>query len=159
LWKPDPKEQFLLREFSKKHHLGRIILYAPDPLSLRGEEVFWGFNEAVALRGLLAAIENKDFSILIKKHPLQPENILEDVVREFEGIDGTVFFVENFKNLDLMYFCDLIVGFHSNFLLEANALGKRIIRYFPESLIEDPLSHLDVGVVAKTTQQLSQLIV
>lgn len=159
LWKPDPREQLLLKEFSQKNHLDKIILYAPDPLSLRGEEVLWGFNEAVALRDLLVATENKNFSILIKKHPLQPENVLEEVVHEFREKDGTVFFVESFKSLDLMYFADVIVGFHSNFLLEANALGKKIIRYFPESLTGDPLSHLDVGAVATTRQQLSQLIV
>jgi CDP-glycerol glycerophosphotransferase (TagB/SpsB family) len=43
--------------------------------------------------------------------------------------------------LELIHASDLVVGFYSNLLLEAEALGKQVIRYFPANEEADPLKH------------------
>jgi len=130
----------------------RMLLYAPDPFSLRNEDGYWEFDELTALKDLLAVCSAfSDVKVVIKKHPLQPQGSLEAVAADFDN--NQYIFAPDLDNLDIMNAADLIVGFHSNFLIEANALQKDIIRYFPKSQDKDELHHLSIG--QKVTNKIS----
>lgn len=121
-----------------------VILFAPDPLSLRNQDSSLPFNEGNALADLITSIAELQVQVVVKPHPLQPKQILEDVIKAFPEFRAQII-VAPVDNLDLIFASDLIIGFYSNFLIEADALGKKIIRYFPFALKEDPIGHLGIG--------------
>lgn len=118
------------------------ILFAPDPLSLRNASEKTGFDEAGALADLLdviSGLNDENIWLLVKPHPLQPEGVLE---REIEKANWqNVSFLKNADSLELINTADLVIGFFSNFLLDAKALGKNVARYFPGNEEADLLSH------------------
>lgn len=121
-----------------------LILYGPDPLTLRGYDSVMGFDEAQVLEDILLATASFEASILVKPHPLQPKGVFEKVLSKY--LDRKVILVqEPIDNLDLMVASDVVIGFYSNFLMEAQALGKEVIRYFPNSGAPDPIAHLAIG--------------
>ena len=51
------------------------------------------------------------------------------------------FLLKDADPLELAHASDIVVGFYSNLLLEAEALGKNVIRYFPGKQEADLLRH------------------
>jgi predicted glycosyltransferase len=51
------------------------------------------------------------------------------------------FLIKEADPLELVHGADLVVGFYSNLLLEADVLGKKVIRYFPGKPEADLLIH------------------
>jgi hypothetical protein len=45
------------------------------------------------------------------------------------------------NNLELISLSEVVIGFYSNFLLDAQALHKKVLRYFPGDPLKDPLHH------------------
>ncbi|MBS1645323.1 MAG: CDP-glycerol glycerophosphotransferase family protein [Bacteroidetes bacterium] len=120
------------------------ILYGPDPLTLRAYDSVMGFNEAQVLEDILLATTSFEVCILVKPHPLQPKGVFEKVISKYS--DRTLILVEEpVDNLDLMVASDVVIGFYSNFLIEAHALGREVIRYFPDASAPDPIAHLTIG--------------
>lgn len=118
------------------------IVFAPDPLSLRNTKEKVGFSEEEALRDILEVIS--DFSdenifLVVKCHPLQPEKILEKEINKVKS--HNVSLIKTADALELINASDLIIGFYSNFLLDAKALGKNVIRYYPGNDEADLLTH------------------
>ena len=116
--------------FSKK-----IILFAPDPISLRSSEER---NEISILKELIE-ICNTEFTLLLKLHPLQPLDIIGKIIStnpSIKLIKDELFLPQDvFKNVDC------IIGFYSNYLIEASTLNKNIIRYIFSNNQVDYLSH------------------
>lgn len=104
-----------------------IILYAPDPLSLRTNHK----KDEVTVLEELINICNKKFTLLIKLHPLQPLVKIYKIINNnpvLRLIDDKFFLPQDvFKN------ADCIIGFYSNYLLEASIINKNIIRYLLNS--------------------------
>ncbi|MGI8892274.1 MAG: hypothetical protein ACR2GN_02325 [Bacteroidia bacterium] len=144
-------------KFSSKdylHQLGivtkpdtKIILFAPDPVSLRYKENELAFDEASALK-LIVQILSETASrfvqaiLIIKPHPLQPEGKLEDVPESMQLVNIKCLIIKKAQNLELIHSADIVVGFYSNFLLEALQLNKKVLRYFPGPASLDPFEHL-----------------
>ncbi len=143
-WKPTiPKKVFFERiglQFEEK----MIVLYAPEPLSnVNGKERFGvdEIEETEKLSELLLAYSNKDFLFLLKPHPNQNMEKLRLVLNDRLIVLG--------KQVDantLIYYSDLVIGFFSNFLIEAEKIGKPVIRLMKNAK-EDPLSALGVGEI------------
>jgi len=145
-WTPKKTKAEIFKELTLTDTGKKVVLYAPDPISLRNENKIWNFDEASALQDLLAALDHNDAVLLIKLHPLQPKEVLTTLIenaRTQHDIDIRV--VTGIDNLELIAIADLVVGFHSNFLIEADALGKKIFRYFPGDSGIDHLGHLNIG--------------
>jgi hypothetical protein len=118
------------------------IVFAPDPLSLRNMKERAGFSEEKALHDILDVISgfhNKSLYLVVKCHPLQPEEILTKEINKTEW--PNVSLIKNADSLELINAADLIIGFYSNFLLDAKSMGKKVVRYFPGREEADLLSH------------------
>jgi hypothetical protein len=138
----------------------RLVLYAPDPISLRNENGAWTFDELSTLDDLLTILNDCPGTFLaIKAHPLQPMAGLQcrlDAARAANHT--TVVLAEGLPNLDLMLAADVVVGMQSNFLMEAHALGRPVLRYFPASAEQDALQHLEIGKKICSPDQLQQAL-
>lgn len=136
-----------------------ILLYAPDPVSLHREDG-WSFDEGDILVDLISALEGRrDVSLLVKPHPLQPAAEWEPGIRLAEQMSVSLTFADDKTDtLELINAADLIVGIQSNFLVEADALGKSIIRYFPGSPELDAIGHLRIGIKVETLGVLRNAI-
>jgi hypothetical protein len=139
LWKPSFKGKAYLSELNIPGE-GFHILFAPDPLSLRDLEKTTGFTEAEALEQLLAVLSTLYLPVrlVVKCHPLQPVEKLEEAAN---GSKIPVHIISSADTLELVNAADLIIGFYSNLLLEAEALGKKVLRFFPGDEKADLLRH------------------
>ncbi|MEJ7626493.1 MAG: CDP-glycerol glycerophosphotransferase family protein [Ferruginibacter sp.] len=130
----------------------KIVLYAPDPLSLRQVNFV---NEHTILEELLDLSEN-NFTLLLKLHPLQPLERVKKVLNTNSEIkiirDDDFLPVDVFKNVDC------IIGFYSNYLLEASTVNKNIIRYQVNSDQPDYLNHTLKSVLVKNKSELELAI-
>lgn len=116
---------------------GRHVLFVPDPLSLRNGREVAGFTETEALDDLCEVLEKLDVYLLIKCHPLQPVEALMPK----NAFRTKSFLLQQADSLELAQASDVVVGFYSNLLLEAEALGKPVVRYYPGKPEADLLQH------------------
>jgi hypothetical protein len=134
----------------------KVVLYAPDPISISNTDNSWDFDEISALQDIAEVTSDfEDIVVLIKKHPLQPANTLELFTFDHNNIKMAR---DGIDNLELILNADLIIGFFSNMLIEANALDKKIIRYFPASLHKDSIAHLQIGEIVESKTGLKNTI-
>ena len=112
------------------------ILYAPDPISIRSRDVR---NEVEILEELIDICNNTSYNLLIKLHPLQPLEVIGKIIDSHDNlvlIDDKLFLPhEIFGNVDC------IIGFYSNYLLEASTMNKNIVRYLVSNKQIDYLEH------------------
>lgn len=146
------------RDFLSKFGLDdrkRTVVYAPEPLSnIEGAIEKFGFDEITATQDLLKAIDGitDQFNFVLTPHPNQKN---EALIRMVEGL-MTVNSGEIQVN-DLIYHSDWVVGFFSNFLIEAQKMGKNVLRYFYGPPVFDPLSGLGVGKVVNDKELIKCL--
>jgi predicted glycosyltransferase len=141
-WKPTEDKKTFLGKLGIKDDK-KIVVYAPDPLSnVNGKEKF-GFDE-VSATGQIGQLLDKNsfyhFHFILKTHPNQNTQKIspsEKMIMANDTIDSGT----------LMYYADLVIGFFSNFLLEAALLGKKVLRFHPLPLINDPLESTGTGKI------------
>jgi len=128
-WKPTNQNKEYLTQIGipeKDIH----ILFAPDPFSIRDIYKRTGFTEAEALKTVLEIVQQlKSAFLIVKLHPLQPLEILKDVLDCHSDVPYKLVTEANVP--ELLHASDVVIGFYSNLLLEAKALNKKVIRYFP----------------------------
>jgi hypothetical protein len=141
------KSAYAEKSYAKKSGISvekKIIVIAPDPVSLRIQDFNPGFTEITALDDLFDAITQSGIqdrmTVVIKAHPLQPMDVLRTVLDQHSALN--VKLITESDNPELINIADLVIGFYSNFLLEAHAMGKPVLRYFPGEPATDPLRHL-----------------
>lgn len=149
-WKSSLSREQFRKLYAIPETVGTVITYAPDPLSLRKETAPPDFDEYTVLRELLQLLDGRDDHFLVvKTHPLQELEQINAIAGEFEPDCVFIDSSNQVANLELMAHSDAIIGFHSNFLLEAHALGKPIFRYFPSE--NDAFAALFEPVAAHVT--------
>lgn len=125
----------------------KLIVIAPDPVSLRAETRGYGFSEVETLNDLLEILtqvpDSSSISVVVKPHPVQPPHSFDDVIAAYVRGNLDVRQVLECDSLELINISEIVIGFYSNFLLEAHALDKKVLRYFPGEASRDPLRHLD----------------
>lgn len=175
-----PKEKLLIRsnpyhcylknywhsDFHKKSYLlvldipkeGFHILFAPDPLSIRKRNDEIGFSEVDALKDILEVLAplGKQVFLIIKTHPLQPIDVLEEVLKGNKDIQYKL--IIKADGPELIHAADLVIGFYSNMLLEAQVLNKNVIRYFPGRRSADPLKNSVLKKVCYSESELKMEI-
>jgi hypothetical protein len=139
LWKPS----FRNKDYLDGLHIpkeGFHILFAPDPLSLRDGKKTAGFTEDEALEQLLDVLTTLELPVhlIVKCHPLQPVEVLDEAVKKS---NMPVHIIRSGDTLELVNASDLVIGFYSNLLLEAKAIGKNVIRFYPGNEKADWLIH------------------
>ncbi len=182
--RPTEPQRSALRQ---KINLGaRTILYAPDPLTLRpaartevddpaaipghrsevddrhrqspaaglGE----AFDEVIAAGDIADAIVGAGVTVLVRHHPLAPQAARLGVAEAFQRV-GADFRESDGALTGAQAACaaDVVVGMYSNFLLEARALGRPVIRYLPGDR-RDPLGHLSFGRRVTTPATLAEAL-
>ncbi len=155
-WKPTFGKEALFQKVGHPSSTIPFILYAPDPLSLRIEDEMWGFTEASALQTILNCLPDQSIPIYVKEHPLQPAAIMDEILLKNKHYQ--IIRVQGINNLELMHAADVIIGFHSNFLLEAQALQKKTYRFQIGFDGADPFMKDGFGTVIKSTNQLTQIL-
>ncbi len=124
--------------FVTKDH--KVILFAPDPISLRNKKDENNFDEGVALQILIDALKKiktkEKILLVVKPHPLQPKNLLEKIINENRSAGITIAVAKNLNPLELINASDVVIGFYSNFLVEAMVLNKPVVRYLPDNFLD-----------------------
>lgn len=143
-WGASLSKKQVLQKLNVTDHYKTIALYAPDPITIINQEKLFLFDEVEVLQTLIALLDQfPEMILLLKLHPLQPfEHIFELLNTASSSRIQVV--QADLNSLELISIVDLVIGFHSNFLLEAQALDKQIIRYYPAKGI-DSLAHLTIG--------------
>ena len=132
-----------------------VILYAPDPIRMRDPGGRRGFDEIGATHDLLACLGGLGdrVQVLAKLHPLQPAEPLRTLLAGSPQV-----IVADDRQTDvpeLIHASDAVVGFFSNLLLEADALKRPVVRYYPGDRASDPLAHLALGTRVGSVGELS----
>lgn len=143
------KESILNSNISKEQILkglnpnNKTILVALEPILNFEIQNYLSFNEVIFLNNLLVDEITDKFNVIIKVHPIQNIELIKDLINKFSSNNNILFLFES-KNLNhLIYFSDIIVGVFSNMLIEANLLGKNIVRFFPDdNTYKDPIIHI-----------------
>jgi len=137
------------------HAFRNLWLYAPDPISLRNSGE-WAFDEVAALHDLIDILKDASHTLLlVRPHPLQHLEKLESLIRAYRPERGNLVTIRSdLPGLDTASAADCIIGFHSNFLLEAAALKRPVIRYFPASPERDAFKHLNIGTLVHNANSL-----
>ena len=152
LWQPAYKGKSYLDRLGLE--TGKTtILYTPDPLSLRGGKKTTGFTEDEALHQIINAVTELQppVQLLIKCHPLQPVDVFSKLV---ESSPIRIHLITKADTLELLHASDVVIGFYSNILLEAEALGRNVIRFFPGKESSDLLKHKTSLPAVKDVKQL-----
>ena len=139
-WRPSFDHKKYLKEIQIPES-GYHILFAPDPLSMRNGKEISGFTEVEALDDLLLVLSDIGVPVhlIVKSHPLQPKGILEAGLKKYKNIDS--YLLGDANSLELINASDLVIGFYSNLLLEAESLGTKVLRYYPGYEDSDLLKH------------------
>jgi len=144
-WRPRGDRAATRRLLGLRDEQTFVILYAPDPIRMRDPDGRRGFDEIGATNDLLACLGGLGdrVQVLVKLHPLQPAEPLRTVLASSPQV-----IVAGDRQTDvpeLIHASDAVVGFFSNLLLEADALKRPVVRYYPGDRASDPLAHLTLG--------------
>lgn len=129
-WQPNTSRRDMLNVIGLKKN-ENYILYAPEPISAYNLETKYGFDELYGLTYLNKILKNikaENFKIIIKAHPNQNHKIFEDYILEHKNN----IYLKEFDLNNLIYYADCVIGFFSNSLIEANVMGKKILRLLIE---------------------------
>ncbi|ACU06129.1 hypothetical protein Phep_3938 [Pedobacter heparinus DSM 2366] len=160
-WSPKLSKQDFLKTLEINSDLvgKNIIVYAPDPLSNVNGIDLYGFDEITATEMLIEELFANErvvrkWVILVKPHPNQDIEKLKDIVNRHPDV-----FLLNFgiSANDAIYFADVVVGFFSSFLIEAEIIGKSVVRFIPKNLSNDPLEELNIGVKTDSSKLIQEI--
>lgn len=157
-WKPKiSRHDFLLD--CGVDNIKKIILFAPDPLSNVDGLNTYGFDEISALKTLTELLKEhslfeKEFVILVKPHPNQDLSKMRDVL---DGCDFIKLLSVNTDTNHSLYFADTVIGFFSSVLIEAEILGKPVIRYLEDEFV-DPFAGMKIGKKVGRNELLTEIL-
>jgi hypothetical protein len=153
-WRPRDGRAATRRRLGLGDEQTFVILYAPDPIRMRDPDGRRGFDEISATRDLLVCLGGPGdrVQVLAKLHPLQPA----EPIRALLTASPQVIVAEQQAEVpELIHASDAVVGFFSNLLLEADALKRPVVRYYPGDRASDPLAHLALGTRVGSVGELA----
>lgn len=148
-WKPDITKCELFNKLNIPYNDNKTIVYAPDPLSnVNGRETY-GFDEIEITNQINCILLelNLPINFILKMHPNQNIKKNKDVI-SCKMIIADAFIDSNL----LIYYADVVMGFFSNFLIEADIMNKNIVRILSENNINDPLAKKNIGQIVYIDQ-------
>ena len=153
-WKPTTSRNNLLDQLGTPISSGKLVVFAPEPLSNVGGMQTYGFDETTVARDIDDILKQKNyrFSFVLKMHPNQNRTKLEQLHSKH-----IIFTDDRIDTKTLMYYADLIIGFFSNFLIEAAVFGKPVLRLHTIPVKQDPLDPLNIGKVVDRAQLIQEL--
>lgn len=146
------------KEFFEKQGIDiknkKIIVFAPDPLSNVDGKIKFGFDEVQVVTEMNELIDDilEKYIFIFKPHPNQ------DMARlNKEFLDKIIVADQAIENNSLIYHSDFIVGFFSSYLIEADIMKKKVLRYLPEHFINDPFKDSAIGTIVNSKNFLENL--
>jgi hypothetical protein len=141
---------------------GKIILFAPDPLSNAGGAKTYGTDEVAILKLFVEALgeAERPTQLLIKAHPNQSMEYLKTGLKNVpKNVEVHLVPAEKDALLnDLIQHSDIIAGMFSSLLIEAELLGARTLRIIAGIDQPDPLEQSTNGLIVNTRQECLALI-
>lgn len=121
-----------------------LVVFAPEPLSNIDGKLKYGFDEMDACLEVKNILDQNNFScnFIFKPHPNQDMKKLEGRLS-----DKFIFLDSDFDANLLIYHSDIVIGFFSNFLIEASIMRKKILRFHLSFVKNDPLRQLQIGTI------------
>ena len=158
-WQPAHSRVQFLEKAGISDQNKKIIVFAPDPLSNVDGRSAYGFDELVAAEKLVELLKDNrpqinNWVFLIKTHPNQ--NIGE-LARIFKGQNDCKILPSDIDTNETIYFADVVIGFFSSFLIEANIMAKPVIRFLDSLSHNDPFEKLDIGIIADEKRLISEI--
>lgn len=153
-FKPNISKEELLKSIGIVDINKRIVVFAPEPLSnINGKERY-GFDEVEVISALKEKLDSGEYSchLILKPHPNQDMEKISNLISS-----KFIILSSDFDTNTLMYFSDIIIGFFSNFLIEADKMNKKILRLLPFKVANDPLSELNIGKIVNLQELVSEL--
>jgi hypothetical protein len=147
-WKPVQHRQQFLHAAGIPDPSSRLLLFAPDPISNINGKDQYGFDELSATQELVTLLNNDalhGWTLLFKTHPNQNLEALHACINKHPSV---VVLPADIDTNTCLYYADVVMGFFSNILLEADILKKTILRYLPNTEINDPIAELQIGTVS-----------
>jgi hypothetical protein len=158
-WHPHTTRRQFLKEAGVDDQQRKIIVFAPDPLSNVDGKSAYGFDELSASKTLVDILDNNsqqidDWLLLIKPHPNQNITELETI---FSGQKKCKILPSDIGANEIIYFADVVVGFFSSFLIEADIMSKPVVRFLESCSYNDPFAEIEVGTVADEWKLISEI--
>jgi len=157
-WKPVVSKKDFLSSIGVNPNK-KILVYAPDPLSnINGIETY-GFDELSATNTLVHFFINhhkelKDWIVLVKAHPNQNRELLKKIT----SIHASFYLLpENIDTNTTIYFADVVMGFFSSFLIEADIMHKPVLRFLNVPIKNDPIAELNIGSIVDDRSLIAAL--
>jgi hypothetical protein len=158
-WIPSQSKKDFLIELGLPDENSKLLVYAPDPLSNVNGKVIFGFDEIMATINLVNLFKTdlvkSSWKVLIKLHPNQNEEFIKEIV---DSTDHFIVLKENVSNNVCIFYADVVMGYFSSFLIEANLFDKPILRYLPFGIKNDPITELNIGTIVNDIELKNYLL-
>lgn len=143
-WKPSISKEDFFSQLGLNIIGKKFIIFAPDPLSNVNGEFEYGFDEVSGTQKLCESIKGhkETYVFLLKLHPNQNLDRIHKVVSKHFLILPT-----DVDTNSLIYFSDLVLGFFSSFLIEANLMHKPVLRFLVDGIKKDPFECMNIGKI------------
>lgn len=141
-WSPVISKEAFLRGLGIEDLNRKFIVYAPDPLSNVNGIARYGFDEITATNQILELTKRlrENYIFILNPHPNQDLDRIQKLIGDQMLITPSGTDINT-----LIYYTDAVLGFFSNFLIEATILGKKVFRFFPGPNAKDPLINMNIG--------------
>ncbi|TGM60688.1 hypothetical protein [Leptospira vanthielii] len=154
MYKPSISKEQFLNSIGIVDLTKHIVVFAPEPLSNINGKDRYGFDEIDVLSELKKFLDIHDFHchLLLKPHPNQDMNKIANLLSE-----KFILLSSDSDTNALIYYSDIVIGFFSNFLIEAEKMNKKILRLLLFKVENDPLLELNIGKVVNLQELESEL--
>ena len=154
-WKPVQSKQVWMQAAGIPENAGQLLVFAPDPLSNVNGINLYGFDELTVVAELTNLFDsNGEWTLLIKSHPNQN---LEKLTNVLGNAKHTLLLPGHIDTNTTLYHADAVMGFFSNILIEADILHKPVLRYLPNTEIDDPIRELNIGKITNRAELMQHL--
>lgn len=154
IWKPVISKNELLKEIGIQLNNKKLCVYGPDPLSNKVKINEFDFDELEATSQLSKIAEQLKETHLFVLNPHPNQN-----VEKISMVCGNhIFLIAHPIDVNtLIYYADVVIGFFSNFLVEAKILNKPVLRFFINRKMKDPFEQTNIGKVVYPENIISEL--
>ncbi len=153
LWKPELNKSDFMEVLGINNYKRNIVVIAPDPLSNLKQNEAFEFDEYEAINALSKIISHfPEITFILKPHPNQDLEKLKIYTHENMILVGA-----DADANTLMYYSDIVIGFFSNFLIEASFMKRKVLRYHFRPVKNDPLAESMIGNIVDSDQLIQQL--
>ena len=153
-WKPVYTKKEVLKKVGIQLSKKKLCLYGPDPLSNKVKANEFDFDELEATKQLSKIAEElkETHQFILNPHPNQN---LEKISK---SCGNHIFLITHPIDVNsLIYYSDVVIGFFSNFLVEATILNKPVLRFLLNKEMSDPFEKINIGKVVYPESIISEL--